>query len=327
MQAGFPKKAVHGGRIIELRKLSERDYLDVSASMNPYPPAVSFTPENVDFSIYPDDSYDSLRKTIARVFHRSSDEVCVGNGSVELIRVYCQVLLPRKTYFVHVPTFSEYALSAELAHGRPAAKSSSADVQFICNPNNPTGELKPREEILALADNAHHLFVDEAFMELAARDESVADVSRENMFVLRSLTKSFAIPGIRFGFGLGPADLIEKMETVRPPWSVNAFAEAFAVEAFKKYDKLKQSAEMISREREWYFGELTRLGLTYASSEVNFILIHLPCRASDFSARMSNKGILVRDCTSFGLENCIRVSIESHDKNKEVMEAIEECLH
>ena len=90
-------------------------------------------------------------------------------------------------------------------------------------------------------------FVDEAFIELADPRESLVDVREQPLFVLRSLTKSFAVPGIRFGYGFGDPDLIAKIETARPPWSVNAYAESFALEAFLHLDELETARAYIQK--------------------------------------------------------------------------------
>lgn len=330
MTAQFPKKAVHGGKIIELRKKSGHDFLDVSASMNPFVPDVSRAFLNADLSVYPDDSYIALKEKIATVFSRDIDEICVGNGSAEIIRVFCSVkLCEGKNARIDTPTFAEYGLSAKLA-GAEIVSGIDADVQFICNPNNPTGELKSREEMISLAEDAedggYDLFADEAFIELAESDESVSDIKSENLFVMRSITKCFSVPGIRFGFAFGEPELIEKIETARTPWTVNAFAENFAIAALDKYDELKNSAAKITEERKYYFEGIEKLGLEHTDSKANFIVIDVKEPASDFCMKLMNEGVLVRDCTSFGLKNKIRVAVETHEKNKRVLEAIEKCL-
>ncbi len=330
MQKHFPEKAVHGGRVIALRQKYGPDLLDVSASMNPFLPNVSCDFRDVDLCVYPDDTYSALKDKIGRVFPRPSDEICVGNGSAELIRVYCTVVLsPKDTVRIDPPTFGEYGLSVKLA-GASVVSSVDANLRVICNPNNPTGILTSRDEMLALLDDCTRkgslLFLDEAFMELAARDESISDIRSDELFVMRSITKCFSVPGIRFGFGFGPADLIEKIETVRTPWTVNAFAEAYTMQALDHYDDLIISAEKISAEREWYFARLTELGLSFAESSVNYILVHLGRNASEFIASMLKHGVLVRDCTSFGLPESIRIAVDIRAKNLRVVEALSACL-
>lgn len=335
MVAYFPEKAVHGGKVQELRRIFGHDFLDVSASMNPFVPQVAADFSCADLSMYPDDSYAELKEIIARVFSRSTEEICLGNGSAELIRVYCHtVFRPGDTAQIDPPTFAEYGLSAELAGAavRRAGELGSRPpaVRFLCNPNNPTGTLLPREVMLAelerCAAAGTQLFVDEAFMDLSEPEDSITDVRSEQLFVMRSLTKSFAVPGLRFGFGFGPPDLIKKIETARTPWTINAFAEYYAKLAFTHYQELRESAKRIAAERGWYYSRLEELGLSYERSSVNYILIHLNRNAAEFTRAMTDKGILVRDCTSFGLPESIRVSVETRERNIRVLEAVSACL-
>lgn len=336
MQGHFPKKAVHGGKVRELRQHFGRDFLDVSASMNPFVPKFPVDFSCADLSTYPDDRYTELKEIIGRIFSRDPSEICVGNGSAELIRVYCNVVVAvGDAVRVDSPTFSEYSLSAELAGGRiysgDALCGRTPAVQFLCNPNNPTGTLLPRGEMLArlrLCELAGtQLFVDEAFMDLSEPEDSITDMRSENLFVLRSLTKSFGVPGIRFGFGFGSPALINSIETARTPWTVNAFAEYYAKLAFDHYHELRESARKIAAEREWYYTRLAELGLSYLPSSVNYLLIRLNRDAAVFTRLMTDQGVLVRDCTSFGLPDCIRVSLETRENNIRVLEAVRECLH
>ena len=329
MPSEFPKKAVHGGKIQEMRRIFGESLVDVSASMNPFVPEFSCAYNHEDLAVYPDDSYTCLKEKIASVFGRDIDEICVGNGSAEIIRVFCKVT-DGKTCRIDMPTFGEYGLSARLA-GKTVVEHTDSDIRFLCNPNNPTGILTPRAEMLALADEAKEknslLFVDEAFMELAEKDESISDIRSENLFVMRSITKCFTVPGIRFGFGFGDPELIEKIETARTPWTVNAFAECYAMAAFDHYAELKESAAKITEERNWYMAELAKLGLSCYPSQVNFITIDMNRPAAEITQAMLAKGVCVRDCTSFTLPTCIRVSVEKREKNRRVLEALAECLH
>lgn len=328
MQSEFPKKVFHGGKIHEMQKKMQGTLLDVSASMNPFVPEFSCAYLQEDLAVYPDDSYIRLKEKIAHIFSRDVDEICVGNGSAEIIRVFCQVSEGTRCR-IDMPTFGEYALSASLAH-KTVVENEYADIRFICNPNNPTGVLLSRDTMLDIlrAEEEHGsmLFVDEAFMELATRDESISDVRSENLFVMRSITKCFTVPGIRFGFGFGCPELIEKIETARTPWTVNAFAEKYALLAFDHYAELRDSANKITREREWYMDELKKLGVSPYNSQVNFITIDTGKPSDVIFSRMLEEGIYVRDCASFGLPTCIRVSVETREKNRRVLEALERCL-
>lgn len=134
------------------------------------------------------------------------------------------------------------------------------------------------------------------------------------------------MPGIRFGYAFGTPELIEKIETVRLPWTVNAFAEAFAIEAFRHYERLEESRERIARERDWLSGRLRDLGLSYEPPSANYILLEVPTDAEVLVRRLLERGILVRDCRSFGLPRHIRVAVRTREENRQLIEALEACL-
>ncbi|MDO9325876.1 MAG: aminotransferase class I/II-fold pyridoxal phosphate-dependent enzyme [Methanoregula sp.] len=331
MAVDFPKRVVHGGTGKRQLEKTQKKVQDFSASINPYPPRFAWHCDPAFLSSYPDDSYYELKERIGTTFHRKPEEICVGNGSIEIIRVFCAVVLrEKKHFFCESPTFGEYALSACLAGAVPVDSSSKADVSFICNPNNPTGILLDKKTLVQkLTKMKLHdgmLFCDEAFIGLSDPNESIADISDPNLFVLQSLTKSFSVPGIRFGFGFGSPDLIEKIEISRPPWSVNAYAEAFAMEALLHMEDLRVARERIKTEREWLNYEIAALGLKPCPSSVNYILVECNRPVSPLCDRLAQHSILIRNCTSFGLPTCIRVAVRTHEENILLIEAFAKCM-
>lgn len=334
MAVDFPRKVVHGGTGKRQREKTRENVLDFSASVNPFPPKIDWHCDAADLSAYPDDTYAALRERIGSVFHRDPEEICVGNGSIEIIRVFCSVVLGspqgKRLFYTDMPTFGEYELSARLAGARRTGVSKKADVRFICNPNNPTGILLRREQLLEMLDTGTSrdaiLFCDEAFIALADAGESLTGTRDPRLFVLHSLTKSFAVPGLRFGFGFGDPGLVEKIETARSPWCVNAYAEAFAMEALLHLDELSDSRRAIEYERNRLATGITTIGLTPRPSSVNFVLVECGRNATPLCGDLANKNILVRDCTSFGLPTCIRIAVRTPEENTRLLEALESCV-
>jgi threonine-phosphate decarboxylase len=329
---GIPDKVIHGGLVKRCQEITGKRLLDFSASINPFPPAVAWDAARAVLDEYPDDSYARLKETIGYRFNRETDEIAVGNGSIELIRVFCSVTLkPGSSIWHEEPTFGEYELSASLAGAHTVPLMQEAFVSFLCNPNNPTGFLRSRQQLRELLGSSIRpgslLLLDEAFIELSDPRQSLADVRDERLVLIRSLTKSFGVPGIRFGYGFGDPDLIARMEVARPPWSVNAYAESFAIAAFRHYADLERSRELITSEREWLSGECVHLGLGVSPSRANFILLDTHRNASGLCLRLKDAGILVRDCTSFGLPHNIRIAVRCREENRELVEALAACLH
>lgn len=335
MAVDFPQRVIHGGTGKRQREKNKENVLDFSASVNPFPPQVDWHCDPQDLSGYPDDTYSGLKERIGEVFCRDPREICVGNGSIEIIRVFCAVTLGRTTgphhFFIEPPTFGEYDLSARLTGAKRTPDQKIADVLFVCNPNNPTGTLLPRAELLKTLETVKNdrgiLFCDEAFISLADPKESLVDVRDPHLFVLHSLTKSFAVPGLRIGFGFGDTDLVEKIETARSPWCVNSYAEAFAMEALLHMGELADSRKAITRERNLLISAISDLDLTCYPSSVNFLLVDCGWDVTSLCSALAHKNILVRNCTSFGLPTCIRIAVRTPDENSQLLEALRSCVH
>ena len=324
-------KTEHGGRTHLASGSTVPVILDFSENLNPFPPSFSWDPDKISISSYPDNRYADLKKHIARFEGRDPDEICVGNGSVEIIRSYCMaVLKPGDSVNIPSHTFGEYGVSVECAGGITVHRQAGTVAEFFCNPNNPTGTLVPRsvvlEKIQTHEEAGTQLFIDEAFIDLADPAESVTDVCSGHVFVLRSLTKAFSVPGIRFGWGVGCPELVAALEAIRPPWSVNAYAESYACTALDHADQLDSSREKITKEREFLSDALQKRGLSVCPSAVNFLLFKSPLPASELKERLISCGILVRDCASFGLPKYVRIAVRTRDENCILLEALDTCL-
>ena len=274
-----------------------------------------------------------------------------GNGSSELIRLMAEACLEEgKLALVPTPSFGEYTNQSLLAGGRvekikigedglpvlDQALLESADLLFLCNPNNPTGRLLSADQVTDLADRCERaetfLLVDEAFIELSGPQESVAALApeREYLFVMRSLTKSFGVPGLRLGFGVTNPDLARILNLARVPWSIGSIAAAAGEHLLGCTEHLERSRQVIKTEIDYLDSALKGLGLVPLPSQVNFILVNIePCGlASDVLAEKTmHEGVLVRDCQSFGLgKGYIRVAVRSREENRQLIDALKKVI-
>ncbi|XGI83849.1 threonine-phosphate decarboxylase CobD [Halorutilales archaeon Cl-col2-1] len=336
-------RAFHGGR-----KSHHGDVIDFSANINPYPPpeALREAYESAYDSVdeYPDDSYSDLRESLSRLCGVSRDRVVPTNGAAEALRLVSSVVVDEgDTVAVPSPGFAEYAREARL-HGADvveietrvkrdsvASLDSVPDVVFVCNPNNPTGELLDRDEVLEtaeyLSDRGSYLVVDEAFIDLS-RGDSVAPELPDNAVAVHSLTKSFRIPGLRLGYVVAHGEILEALEAARPAWNVNTAAAEVGKEAVRHTDYVEESAEAIESERERIVERLGERIVT--ESATNFVLVDVSPLSSEEAVEEllgHEHGVLVRDCSSFeGLEDTVRVAIRTPEENDVLLEALEE-LH
>lgn len=324
------QKAVHGGRGRYINKKG-CELLDFSASINPHPPSLDLSIPHDAVSQYPDDEYQVLKETIADYHHCSPENITVGNGSVEVIRTLCHTLLaPGKSAYIQKHTFAEYALSVNLTGAQVKSSEEEVDLIFLCNPDNPSGVLLTKEQVLKRIPDQNGrsqlLCVDEAFIDLADPHESVAGLIEPGLFVLRSLTKSFAVPGIRFGYGIGTPDLISAMEVMRPPWTVNALAESVVLQAFSKYQDLAYSRKMIADERSRLISAIEGHGWRCIKGAANYLLIDTGSNASEITAKFESYNIIVRDCTSFDLPTHIRIAIRTAEENNRLLQTLESII-
>jgi threonine-phosphate decarboxylase len=344
----------HGGKVQEAASILRVEPLDFSANINPLgsPPLKELLLEELGhIGHYPDNSYRNFRRAAAKFVNVNMECIAPGNGSSELIRLFAECCFEEGDLcFVPTPSFGEYTNQSLLA-GATVQKVNigrdglphlldhdleKAKLLFLCNPNNPTGRLLSAGQVTDLADRCEKaetfLLVDEAFIELSEPKESVAALAphRKFLFVMRSLTKSFGVPGLRLGFGVTNIELAGILNRARIPWSIGSLAAAAATYLLGCEEHLERSRMVIKEEIAWLEAALQELGLKPLHSNVNFILINIEPSglASDVLAeRTMREGVLIRDCQSFGLgKSYIRVAVRGRRENKQLIAALEKSL-
>ncbi len=344
---------VHGARVAQSAEesgISQAELIDFSVNLNPLGPSEltrSLAADLEDIGNYPDNRYPGFRKAAAGSLHVEPDNIIPGNGSSELIRLFAEAVIePGDRVIIPFPTFSEYEFQCRLFGAMIDrvdysdilnVKPDGAKAVFLCNPNNPTGRLIRHEEVLEIAEKCAasetFLFVDEAFIELSDPDESVAGFAASNDFVvvLRSLTKTYAVPGLRIGFAVASGDFANILNNIRIPWSLNSAASAVGENLLKGHEGyIKRTLELVKKERQWLSSSLGAIrGLKPYPSDTNFILVDI-CdffiSSSELTHRMLRQGIIIRDCASFGLKDHIRVAVRKRRDNKKLIKALSSVI-
>ena len=206
-------------------------------------------------------------------------------------------------------------------------------VVFLCNPNNPTGKLVPKHIVLQIIKSAKAkstiVFVDECFMELTVpQNQSIMDlVPRfENLFVLRSLTKSFGLAGLRLGYGVGSKALVSILDRIKIPWSVNGLAQEAGIAALDDGAFLAKTQHLIKKESQFLINSISGLdGFSCYDTDTNFILIKTKQPSKVLQKKLLRQNILIRDCSNFrGLDNHhIRIAVRTHKENQKLVSALE----
>ena len=330
--------------------------LDFSASINPLGPPPSarkaFVKSYGEISRYPDPYGEQLKAALAAHHGMSSSEVLLGNGSTQLIYLLCAALRPRKALIVG-PAFSECANALALGGANVrqltlaaddafrfsmrrfiAAWDKDFDIVFLATPNSVTGQLISMREIEEIAHAAaatkRFILVDEAFIDFVEA-ESIKALVRQNAYliVLRSLTKYFALPGLRLGYLLGEAGRVAQLAAYQEPWSINGPALNVALACLKDSSFATKTERWLEQERRFLFERLTALeGLHPLASRTNFLLVKIERSHGDalrLRSFLLQKKILIRGCDSFGLGvDYFRVAIKRRKENRLLLAALAE---
>ncbi len=344
-----PSSEDHGGiNPAELQRLGIDPHAlaDFSVNSNPFgpSPAVLAALQKVDVSLYPDRDCDEIRRALAQACGVVPGQVCVGNGTAELIWLITQAFLqPGERVLILGPTFGEYARAAaaqgaevqEVRASAPwfdlpvdvlltAIRRQRPRLVFLCNPNNPTGKFIPLADIERVVQACGQdclLVLDEAYRSFAD-GQFFSSFPAENCLVLRSMTKDFALAGLRLGYALGSAAHIARLRQFQPAWSVNAFAQAAGLAALQSLDYYRKTLEDLAGLKRQFFAALTAAGLAVVSSDVHFGLIALERPAVEVRRMLMQQSIQVRDCTSFGLPEYMRVSTRLVEDNQRLVAAL-----
>lgn len=347
---------LHGGNIYRVKRERGEEVLDYSSNIAPFklPNSIKeIVVENFDkLERYPDIDYIELREAIAKYNGCDIENVVVGNGATEILFLYMKSIKANKVLIV-APTFAEYERAVKLSGKevsffkyqegyeldieRLIESIGENEVVVICNPNNPTGKFQSLEKLERLADflerTGKKLFVDEAFIEFINdwRDKTSALLKRENIFILRALTKFYAMPGIRLGYGISyDMELLKEIKDKREPWSVNIIAELIGKNIIFDKEYIECVENWIEIEKRWFYKELLKIdGMIPIETETNFILIELKERkAKDIQSLMLEKGVLIRDASNFKFltENYIRLAIKDRESNERAIKSLKEVL-
>ncbi|MEW6067621.1 MAG: threonine-phosphate decarboxylase CobD [Nitrospirota bacterium] len=197
----------------------------------------------------------------------------------------------------------------------------SFDMAFLCNPNNPTGRLLKMEDVLKIADTAKeikcYLIVDESFIDFC-HDESVITEVENNpyLIVLKSMTKFYALSGLRIGYGVFPRNLINNLKEYKEPWTVNSLSQRAAIIALKDKAYRQETLRIIKEEKRFLERNFKKIGIEFFNSDANFYLLKIS-NAVEICQRLKKKGILVRECSNFkGVDSSyLRIAVKSHREN------------
>jgi threonine-phosphate decarboxylase len=351
----------HGGNVFAVARslgIAPERIVDFSASINPLgmaPGVKQALGDCVERLLhYPDKDSAELKQCLAAYHGVNPAQLAVANGSTELIH-----LLPRvaggKRGLIVAPAFAEYASALErsgweidylaLSSADQFSFSLSAlqeklaggyDLLFICNPANPTGALIPKStiaQVLELCRNhGTFLVLDEAFIDFC-EDESAKDLigGYQRAVLLRSMTKFFAIPGLRLGYAIGAPETISAIASLQDPWSVNTAAQAAGVASLGDLDYCERTRSYVDAQRDRLAAGLSALPcLKVFPSRANYLLAQISngSSAAVLRTQLLKQGVMIRDCSNFvGLDGSFfRVAVRLQKENDRLVQIIKEIF-
>jgi histidinol-phosphate aminotransferase len=296
---------------------------------------------------YPDGSCYYLRNVLSEKIKVRGDQLIFGNGSNEIIELAVRTFIsPGNEAIMAHPSFVVYSMIVQAAQGNnivvplkdwrhdlDAMASQITDrtrLIFIANPNNPTGTINTKAEMDRFMDKVpDHILVivDEAYYEYAQSPDYADSIkflmADRNILVLRTFSKIYGLAGLRIGYGIAKASLIEEMNKVRQPFNVNSLAQAAAIEALKDESHLRRVKQLNMRGKKFLYKELNNMGLSFVPSEANFIYVMFNEEvAGSINEKMLKQGIIVRPMGP----NTIRITTGLQGENRKLVKALENAI-
>ncbi len=357
----------HGGNIHEAAKTAgchPSEIMDLSSNISPLPLPRELL-EKLRKSIHeighlPEVGSKKMVGLIAERYGLSKEQILVGNGTTEFIYSIPSILNSGSALILG-PTYSDYADSCAFSSVKTnflfsqkeekfipdldqlEKEAGKSELVFLCNPNNPTGSLIPGEEIRKIIRRfLSTLFVvDESYLPFVPNEEEhslLKNTEGDNLIVLRSFSKIYAMPGLRLGWLAASEKMVNKLRERAQPWTVNRMAQIAGEILLESSDYAQESATYIAEEREHFLDRLRSLLrntsfesllVTYPAS-ANFILLELQgaINAPILARAMTERRILIRDCSNFkGLDNrFVRMSLKSQKMNDSFLEALKNII-
>ena len=294
-------------------------------------------------NLYPDDNYTQLKEAIVNYIGCKIENISVGNGSSELLDLCVKTFVDTNELILSLdPTFSMYSIYAKIVNSRyigagegndftinvddviKSIKENNPKLTIICNPNNPTGTIIKRDDVLRIVKSTDNVvIVDEAYMEFS--NESVVDEieNYDNLIVVKTMSKAFSMAGIRTGYLIANEELVKTIEKVRPPYNLNSISALLATKALKQKDKMLSYVENLKVEREKIYEKLLDMGVKAYKSGANFVFFSGPI--DNLAEKLIDNDVLIR---KFGgkLDNYYRVTVGSPKENEAFLNAMKKIV-
>jgi histidinol-phosphate aminotransferase len=323
--------------------------IDFSANGNPFgpPQGTRQVLRKADIVDYPDSNSTDLRRELSAHLGVRQGNILTGNGATEIIRIVTTAFInPGDSVLIPRPAYGEYETACRIMGARIRHLSSlrkrnfrltardiaeyvrrhNPKLLFLGSPNNPTGQYFSKEDIDCIIDSCRKtmLVLDEAYISFVENPwRSVDFIDRNNLIIVRSMTKDYALAGLRLGYLITNVELASVLHKLLPPWNVSSVAQLAGIHALKSSNFLPESRKKIDRAKSYLIRRLNSMGFNTVPSSANFFLVKVG-NAPEYKSGLLRKHLLVRDCTSFGLPGHIRISPRNMADCKRFIKAMSE---
>jgi histidinol-phosphate aminotransferase len=336
------------------REFGLTDVIKLASNENPLPPSdrvlKAIAEALPNLNRYPDGSGYYLRHALARRHGVSADHIVLGNGSNDLIELLVRSFLrPGEEAVIPHPSFVVYPMIVQAVGGIRVVvtlKNYRIDLEamaraitpmtkmvIIANPNNPTATIVTAEEVehfMARVPDRVIVVFDEAYVEFAHGPDFPDAIGYmrhgRKVAVLRTFSKAASLAGLRVGYCIADPDCAALCNRIRQPFNVNSLAQVAALAALEDESHALECLRMIEAGRHYLYDEFTAMGVKYAPSRANFILVDVGRSAMDVFHWLLKEGVIVRPMTSFGMESALRVTIGTPQENRRFVKALKKVL-
>lgn len=320
--------------------------IKMNANENPYgcSPKVQQALSKCKPHLYPDPAQTELRKLISEYVGVDAGSIVVGHGGAQIATLVIRLFVgPGDEVINCVPTFELFRFETQMCGGTivevirdknfavdvsavKAAITDKTKLVVLTNPNNPTGNLMPKKDILEIVDTGVPVLVDEAYYEFCGETVVPLVSQYENLIVLRTFSKWAGLAGLRVGYGIFPANLVGYAMKTKGPFNITQAAVIAVRETFNDIDYVRNNVKAIIAERKRLTAELSKLGfLKPYPSWGNFILCWvLDGKASQIQQELGSKGIMITHPGSSLLKDCIRITVGKPEHNDALVKALQE---
>lgn len=330
----------HGGNVLAVaraRGWDWREVLDLSASINPLGPSPGVRPaieEALDrVALYPDPLVEQLTAALAEAWGIAPEQVLVGGGGTELVHFLARAGWNGPATLA-VPVWAEFYRAFPHALRVPVSEPDSwpqRGLLVVSQPGNPTGVSIPMEALKrAVASRDGPVLIDESFIEFTRLESAVAWIrDHPNVLVLRSLSKFYALAGLRVGALAASPDWIRRLQRKREPWRVSTLAEAAALAAVRDTVHAERTRKLVEEERAWLLEELGKLdALRVLPGEANYLLAYTDRPAAEVCDWFLERKILLRNCSRLpGVDGeAVRFAVRTRPENERFLAAVRELF-